>query len=87
MPADTDFVMTPEEIQQCVAAPELQDFYHDNAIDEAAIEKFIKRGDSSRVPGIVAAMPSRLRAFLKNKLQHTMGVRLFTNGRALLDQL
>lgn len=86
MAAD-NFVMTPEEIAQCVAAPELKDFYHDDAVDEKAVEDFIKHGLNSRVDGIVNAMPARLREYLKAKLKSTWGVSLYKNGRDLLSKL
>ena len=87
MAKEEEFVMTPEEIAQCKAAAILQPFIKDDNVDRAAVENFIKHGDHNDIPDMVAAMPTRLRAYLKETLQHTFGVSIYTNGRELIKRL
>lgn len=85
--ASEAFVMTPEEITQCESSPALKPFIKDNDVDRKAVETFIMSGDRDLIPDIVSAMPARVRAHLKKVLSETKGVRLFRNGRMLIDQL
>lgn len=81
------FVMTPEEITQCMSSDVLKPFIKDNDVDRKAVESFIMSGDRDLIPEIVAAMPVRVRAHMKKVLSETRGVKLFRNGRLLLEQL
>lgn len=87
MAVEADFVMTPEEIAQCKAAAILSPFIKNDNVDRAAVENFIKHGDTKDIPDMVAAMPARLRTYLKETLEHTFGVSIYKNGRELIKQL
>lgn len=87
MAKEEEFVMTPEEIAQCEAAPVLQPFIKDHNVDRDAVENFVKHGKTDDIPAMVSAMPTRLRAYLKTTLQNTFGVSIFKNGRELIKQL
>lgn len=87
MAKEEEFVMTPEEIAQCKAASVLQPFIKDDNVDRDAVENFVKHGKTEDIPAMVAAMPDRLRAYLKKTLQNTFGVSIFKNGRELIKQL